>query len=119
MAMPPAATSRSSASSIAARARFLAEHADAPLVVFDIPLLFERTGRAGIDAVAVVSAPQEVQAARVLARPGMNAEKFAAILAAQMPDAEKRAKADYIIDTGTVQDATKAAVLALIARLTN
>ena len=103
----------------AARARFLAEHADAPLVVFDIPLLFERTGRAGIDAVAVVSAPQEVQAARVLARPGMNAEKFAAILAAQMPDAEKRAKADYIIDTGTVQDATKAAVLALIARLTN
>ena len=103
----------------AARARFLAEHAAAPLVVFDIPLLFERTGRAGIDAVAVVSAPADTQAQRVLARPGMSAEKFAAILAAQMPDAEKRAKADYIIDTGTAQDATKAAVLALIARLTN
>jgi dephospho-CoA kinase len=95
----------------------LEAHADAPLVVFDIPLLFERTGRSGIDAVAVVSAPPQVQAARVLARPGMTPEKFAAILGAQMPDAEKRAKADYIIDTGIVQDATKAAVLALIAGL--
>ena len=101
----------------AARARFLEAHADASLVVFDIPLLFERTGRSGIDAVAVVSAPPQVQAARVLARPGMTPEKFAAILGAQMPDAEKRAKADYIIDTGLVQDATKAAVLALIAGL--
>ena len=101
----------------AARARFLEAHADAQLVVFDIPLLFERTGRAGIDAVAVVSAPAAVQAARVLARPGMTLKKFAAILAAQMPDSEKRAKADYIIDTGTAQDATRAAVLALIAGL--
>ena len=101
----------------AARARFLEAHADAQLVVFDIPLLFERTGRAGIDAVAVVSAPAAVQAARVLARPGMTLKKFAAILAAQMPDSEKRAKADYIIDTGTAQDATRVAVLALITGL--
>jgi len=102
----------------AARKRFLHANAGAPLMVFDIPLLFERTGREGIDAVAVVSAPVAVQAGRVLARPGMTPEKFAAILAAQMPDAEKRAKADYIIDTGGAQDATKAAVLALIAALT-
>jgi len=100
-----------------ARTKFLADHAAAPLLVFDIPLLFERTGRATVDAVAVVSANAEQQRERVLARPGMTAEKFAAILGAQMPDAEKRALADHIIDTSTSPEATRTAVLALITTL--
>jgi dephospho-CoA kinase len=100
------------------RARFLADHAEAPLVVYDIPLLFERTGRAGVDAVAVVSARADQQRERVLARPGMSAQKFAAILAAQMPDAEKRALADHVIDTSTPLEATQSAVSALISALT-
>jgi dephospho-CoA kinase len=100
------------------RARFLADHADAPLVVYDIPLLFERTGRAGVDAVVVVSARADQQRERVLARPGMSAQKFDAILAAQMPDAEKRALADHVIDTSTTLEATQSAVSALISALT-
>lgn len=100
------------------RAAFLAEHAQAPLVVLDIPLLFEKVGRAGIDAVAVVSAPAPMQRARVLARPGMTMETFEAILARQMPDGEKRALADHVIDTGTTLDQTRAQVAALVARLT-
>ena len=71
-----------------------------PLIVFDIPLLFEKGGFHMIDAVAVVSAPAEQQRMRVMARPGMTAEKFAQILSLQVPDAEKRARADYVIDTG-------------------
>ena len=101
----------------AARRDFLALHAAAPLVVFDIPLLFERTGREGMDAVAVVSAPEEAQRARVLAREGMSAAKFESILALQMPDAEKRARADYVIDTGIAPQATQQAVSALISAL--
>lgn len=100
------------------RAQFLRDHAVEPLVVYDIPLLFERTGRGGVDAVAVVSAHADQQRARVLARPGMSADKFAAILAAQMPDAEKRARADYVIDTSTPLETTRAAVSALVERLT-
>lgn len=100
------------------RAQFLRDHAVEPLVVYDIPLLFERTGRGGVDAVAVVSAHADQQRERVLARPGMNADKFAAILAAQMPDAEKRARADYVIDTSTPLETTRAAVSALVERLT-
>lgn len=100
------------------RAQFLRDHAVEPLVVYDIPLLFERTGRGGVDAVAVVSAHADQQRERVLARPGMNANKFAAILAAQMPDAEKRARADYVIDTSTPLETTRAAVSALVERLT-
>ncbi|WP_206242396.1 dephospho-CoA kinase [Novosphingobium terrae] len=100
-----------------ARMRFLEEHAVAPLVVYDIPLLFEKTGRKGIDAVAVVSAPAEAQRERVLARPGMTEEKFAQILARQMPDSEKRALANHIIDTGTSLAQTRAQVAALIERL--
>ncbi len=101
-----------------ARKEFLAENAEAPLVVYDIPLLFEKTGRAGIDAVAVVSAPAEAQRERVLARPGMTPEKFAQILARQMPDAEKRALADHVIDTGTSLEQTRVQVAALIDGLT-
>jgi dephospho-CoA kinase len=100
-----------------ARAHFLKDHATAPLVVYDIPLLFEKTGRAGIDAVAVVSAPAETQRERVLARPGMTAEKFAQILARQMSDAEKRALADHVIDTGTSLEETRAQLGALIDSL--
>lgn len=71
-----------------------------PLAVLDIPLLFETGGEALCDAVVLVSAPARVQAARVLSRPGMTAEKFAAVKAQQMPDAEKRRRADFVVPTG-------------------
>lgn len=96
-----------------ARREFLAEHGEAPLVVLDIPLLFEKGGSDAVDAIAVVSAPAGVQRARVLARPGMTPERFEAILARQMPDAEKRARADHIISTGGTIDETRAIVTAL------
>jgi dephospho-CoA kinase len=82
--------------------RFLQEQAaaGAPLAVLDIPLLFETGGHELVDAAIVVSAPPEVQAARVLARPGMTAEKLEAIRARQLPDAEKRRLADFVVDTG-------------------
>jgi dephospho-CoA kinase len=99
------------------RADFLRTHAAGPLVVFDIPLLFEKGGFQQVDAIAVVSAPAEVQRTRVLARPGMTAEKFGQILALQVPDAEKRARADYVIDTGTSLDETRAEVAALVDHL--
>ena len=102
----------------AASTDFLARHADAPLVVLDIPLLYETGGEARCDAVAVVSAPPEVQRARVLARPGMDEAAFAAILAKQMPDAEKRARADFVIDTSRGFPAAEAEVARIIARLT-
>lgn len=98
---------------------FLARHraAGAPLAVLDIPLLYETGGRGRVDRVVVVTAPAAVQRERVLARPGMTEEKFAAILARQVPDAEKRARADYVIDTGEGLDAARAAVRALIAEV--
>jgi dephospho-CoA kinase len=102
----------------AARRAFLAEHADAPLVVLDIPLLFEKGGADEVDQVAVVSAPADVQRKRVLAREGMTAERFADILALQMPDAEKRARADHVIDTGRTLSETEAEVAALVEKLT-
>ena len=101
----------------AMRQDFLADHATAPLVVLDIPLLYETGGDSTCDAVAVVSAAPEIQRARVLARRGMTESMFAAILATQMPDAEKRARAQHVIDTGTTLDATRAQVVALIACL--
>ncbi|MCW1429265.1 dephospho-CoA kinase [Novosphingobium sp. JCM 18896] len=102
----------------AMRQAFLAEHAETPLIVFDIPLLFEKGGWEQVDAVVVVSAPPEAQRERVLARPGMTAEKFAQILKLQVPDAEKRARADYVIDTGTSLAETRHAVQHLVHRLT-
>ena len=96
------------------RARWLAEHAEAPLLVSDIPLLFETGGERHVDKVAVVSAAHEQQRERVLARPGMSEAKFAAILAKQTPDAEKRARADFVIPTGGSFDETRAVVRAVI-----
>ena len=92
------------------RQLFLEANAAAPLVVLDIPLLFETGGAARVDKVAVVSAPAEVQRARVLARPGMTEAALDAILARQTPDAEKRARADFVIDTGSGLEAARAEV---------
>jgi dephospho-CoA kinase len=102
----------------ALRGDFLRENAEAALVVFDIPLLYEKGGAQGLDAVAVVSAPAADQRARVLARPGMKVEKFEQILALQVPDAEKRARADHVIDTGTSLDATREQVAGIVRTLT-
>lgn len=101
----------------ARRQAFLIEHSGAPMSVFDIPLLFEKGGDRQVDKVVVVSAPAEVQRARVLARPGMTPEKFARILALQVPDAEKRARADHVIDTGGALEETGRAVADLVSRL--
>lgn len=101
----------------AARAAFIARHHAAPLIVFDIPLLFESGGDAHVDKVAVVSAAPDVQRARVLARPGQSAAKFAAILARQLPDSDKRARADFVIPTDVAPNDTRAAVRAVIACL--
>jgi dephospho-CoA kinase len=102
----------------AMRGTFLEENAGKPLIVFDIPLLFEKGGFEHVDAVAVVSAPAEQQRERVLARPGMTVEKFEQILKLQVPDAEKRKRADYVIDTGVSLAETRHAVQALVHSLT-
>ena len=85
--------------------------------MLDVPLLFEAGGWSSVDRIAVVSAPADVQRARVLARPGMTPERFAAIVARQLPDAEKCARADFVIDTGGTIDATRRAVRDVIACL--
>ncbi|MCB2066908.1 MAG: dephospho-CoA kinase [Erythrobacter sp.] len=99
------------------RALFLLEHAGAPMVVFDIPLLFEKGHAVIFDAIVVVSAPAEVQRQRVLARPGMTPDKFAHILELQLPDMEKRLRADYVIDTGTTLAHTREQVRRLVDKL--
>ena len=85
------------------------------LAVLDIPLLFETGGDAAVDAVVVVSAPAEIQAERVLARPGMTRERFEAILARQIPDTEKRNRADFIVETGQGLDTARARVAEIVS----
>jgi dephospho-CoA kinase len=102
-----------------AQRRFLAAHARrrTSLVVLDIPLLFEANSDRGCAAVLVVSAPAFIQAQRVLRRPGMTAEKFAGIRAKQMPDREKRRRADFVIPTGLGKHLTLVRLHRAIARL--
>ena len=92
--------------------------AGAPLIVLDIPLLFETGGKDRVDRILVVTAPADVQRERVLSRPGMTEEKFEAILAKQVPDAEKRRRADFVIDTSRGMDAAREDVLRIVAELT-
>jgi len=99
------------------RESFLEAHADAPFVLLDIPLLFEKGGWNQVDRIAVVSAPPEVQRERVLTRPGMTEDKLDRILALQMPDSEKRARADFVISTDGSMDETRASVRRIIACL--
>ena len=99
------------------RKAFLASHQGSDMLLFDIPLLFEKAGQAGVDVVVVVSAPAPVQRERVLARPNMNTDKFEHILALQMNDADKRARADHIIDTGKNIAETRADVRRLVKKL--
>lgn len=99
------------------RQGFLDRHREAKIVVLDIPLLFEKGGSAAVDKIAVVSAPPEIQRARVLARPGMSEEKLARILELQLADAEKRARADFIIPTGGPLEETRDSVRRIIACL--
>src|SRR5690606_8262601 len=89
--------------------RFLARHraAGAPFVVLDIPLLFETGGETRVDAVVVVTCDPGIQKERVMKRPGMTEEKFALLLSRQVPDIQKRAKADYIVDTGKGLDSAR------------
>ena len=93
-----------------ARRSFIAANRDAPALMFDIPLLFETGGESEFDKVIVVSAPGDVQRARVLQRPGMNAQKLELILERQLPDEEKRRRADFVIDTAEDLSTTEAQV---------
>lgn len=99
------------------RARFAADHAEAEILLFDIPLLYETAAEAWLDGVLVVTAPVAVQRQRVLERPGMTEAMLERVLARQMPDAEKRSRADFVIATDRGVDAARADVLALLARL--
>jgi dephospho-CoA kinase len=99
------------------RETFLSDHRDAALVLLDIPLLFETGGEGQVDRIVVVSAPAEAQKQRVLDRPGMTPDKFERILARQLPDAEKRARADFVIATGGPLKETRRAVRRILACL--
>jgi dephospho-CoA kinase len=99
------------------RQAFLEKHSKSPIVVLDIPLLFEKGGESSVDRIAVVSAPPRIQRARVLARPGMTAEKLDLILDHQLPDEQKRARADFVIPTGGPIEETRQAVRRILACL--
>ena len=100
-----------------ARAEFVARNSDEPALLFEIPLLFETKGEDSFDKVIVVSAPAAIQRRRVLQRPGMTGQKYEAVLARQMPDSEKRARADFVIDTGGDLSTTEAQVSDILACL--
>jgi|SRR4051812_29595981 dephospho-CoA kinase len=100
-----------------ARRAFIDKHRDAPALLFDIPLLFETGGEKDFDKVIVVSAPADIQRARVLRRAGMTEEKFESILQRQMPDEEKRRHADFVIDTSGSLSTTEAQVRDILACL--
>jgi dephospho-CoA kinase len=101
--------------------KFLAKAAaeGAEVVVLDIPLLYETGGESRVDAVVVVSAPADVQRQRVMERPGMTVEKMEALIAKQMPDAEKRRRADFIVDSGQGVEHARAQVRQILARIAN
>jgi dephospho-CoA kinase len=99
------------------REAFIGANLDAPVVVLDIPLLFEKGGESWVDRIAVVSADPEVQRMRTLQRPGMTPEKFLNILSHQMPDSEKRARADFVIPTDCSLEETRASVRHILACL--
>jgi dephospho-CoA kinase len=96
-----------------------AEASGAPVAVLDIPLLFETGGDRRCDAVVVVSAPAELQRQRAFERPGMTEEKYAGLLAKQMPDVEKRKRADFIVDSSAGFDSARDQVRAILAQLAN
>ena len=99
------------------RQEFLEQNRDRPMILFDIPLLFEKSGADGVDHIVVVSASAEDQRARVLARPGMTEERFEQIKALQIPDAEKRKRADSVIDTSLSRAETRRQVQKLVQKL--
>jgi dephospho-CoA kinase len=99
------------------RETFIVQHRDSPALIFEIPLLFETKGAKEFDKVIVVSAPAEVQRARVLARQGMTPAKLDSILARQTPDEEKRRRADFVIDTGKDLSTTEAQVRDILVGL--
>ena len=101
----------------AARSRFIEENADRPALLFDIPLLFETGGEEAFDKIIVVSASAQMQRDRVLARPGMSEQKLARILSRQLPDEEKRARADFVVDTSGSLDETRAQVRNILSCL--
>jgi dephospho-CoA kinase len=102
----------------AERGAFLRRHENAALAVLDIPLLFEKGGSEAVDKIVVVSAPAGIQHARVLARPGMTEEKFLKILGHQLPDRDKRERADFVIPTGGTIEETRGSVRRIVACLT-
>jgi len=105
----------------ASRERFFAAAAarGTPIVVFDVPLLFETGAECGCDAVVVVSAPADVQRRRAFERSGMTEDKYAALLGKQMPDAEKRRRADFVIDSSGSFDRTRDQIRDILQRVAN
>ena len=99
------------------RSRFIADHAGAAALMFDIPLLFETHGESAFDKVIVVSAPAPLQRERVLARPGMTEERLAAIRGKQMPDPQKRGQAHFVVDTGRGLASAEAQLRSIVAAL--